>query len=141
MDSIYRELKDIEKDVEMGLDGGGYVTVEMEEYRRHMDLIIDQCREISSTTQHDVRKIFEKVGNTLSDQCVKIRKHEIRINRESIGQIEQLNGLTQMKKTLATELRAVIDAVKRLDFENKEVCNGLAAAENAYEAKMADATG
>ena len=39
------------------------------------------------------------------------------------------------------ELRAVIDTVKQLDFENKEVQNDLLSKEHAYEEKMADVTG
>ena len=54
----------------------------------------------------------------------------MRINRDNVKQIESLNYLTQHKKTLATELRSVIDAVKHLDFDNKEVCNELAAKEH-----------
>ena len=65
----------------------------------------------------------------------------MRINRETKDKIEQLNSITQTKKNLAMELRAVIDTVKQLDFENKEVQNDLLSKEHAYEEKMADVTG
>jgi len=42
---------------------------------------------------------------------------------------------------LATELRQIIDKVKQLDFENKEVQNALNAKENAIAEKMKDITG
>ena len=65
----------------------------------------------------------------------------MRINRETKDKIEQLNGITLTKKSLASELRAVIDTVKRLDFENKEVQNDILTKEHAYDEKMADVTG
>ena len=42
---------------------------------------------------------------------------------------------------LATELRQIIDKVKQLDFENKEVQNALNAKENTIAEKMKDITG
>ena len=42
---------------------------------------------------------------------------------------------------LATELRKIIDSVKQLDYDNKEVQNALAAKENAIEEKTKDLTG
>ena len=42
---------------------------------------------------------------------------------------------------MATELRKIIDSVKELDFENKEVQNALVSHENWYEEKMKDLTG
>ena len=42
---------------------------------------------------------------------------------------------------LATELRKIIDSVKQLDYDNKEIQNALAAKENAIEEKTKDLTG
>ena len=39
------------------------------------------------------------------------------------------------------ELRKIIDSVKALDYDNKEVQNALAARENAIEEKTKDLTG
>lgn len=41
VDSVARELREIEKDIELAKDRGGDMTIEMEEYRRHMDLIVE----------------------------------------------------------------------------------------------------
>ena len=70
------------------------MSEEIEEHRRHIELILECCREIQNASGYDVRKIFSKVGETLSDQMAKIRKHEMRINRESRDKIEQLNTIT-----------------------------------------------
>lgn len=42
---------------------------------------------------------------------------------------------------LATELRQIIDTVKSLDYDNKEVQNALVSKENYIEEKMKDITG
>ena len=50
-----------------------------------------------------------------------MRKHEIRINQNNADAILQLNKITQGKKQLAIELRGLIDSVKQLDFQNKDI--------------------
>ena len=54
---------------------------EIEEHRRHLEMIIELCQEIKSYCGHDVRKIFARVGETLTDELEEIRRHELRINR------------------------------------------------------------
>ena len=88
-----------------------------------------------------MRKVFARVGETLSDELTKIRRHEHRINRDQNAQIISLNGITQKKKGLATELRAVIDRVKAMDFESKGISNAIHAKDHEYEEKLKDATG
>jgi hypothetical protein len=38
------------------------------------------CKEIRSAVNSDVRKVFQRVGETLSDNLSKVRLHEKRIN-------------------------------------------------------------
>ena len=71
----------------------------------------------------------------------KIRKHEQRINRDNKTQIETLNYLTQTKKDLASQLRSVIETVKRLDYQHKELQNQMAAKEHDYDEKLQDVSG
>jgi len=66
VDMVNRDLAELVKEIELAKDRGGDLSVEMEEYRRHMDLIVDCCREIRSTSSHDVRKVFQLVGETLT---------------------------------------------------------------------------
>ena len=63
-----------------------------------------------------MRKIFSKIGEALTDELTKIRKHELRINREHKNHIDNLQNLTTSKKNMAMELRRLIDTVKQLDF-------------------------
>lgn len=77
----------------------------------------------------------------MEDELNKIRKNELRINQQNRKQIEKLNQITQNKKVLAMELRKIIDSVKDLDYENKEVQNALISTENSYEEKRKDLTG
>eukprot|EP00354_Favella_ehrenbergii_P010101 CAMPEP_0170476492 /NCGR_PEP_ID=MMETSP0123-20130129/17880_1 /TAXON_ID=182087 /ORGANISM="Favella ehrenbergii, Strain Fehren 1" /LENGTH=101 /DNA_ID=CAMNT_0010747531 /DNA_START=201 /DNA_END=506 /DNA_ORIENTATION=+ len=71
----------------------------------------------------------------------KIRMHEMRMNKQNHSQVVTLNAITQKKKGLATELRAVIDRVKAMDYESKDLSNAISAKEHDYEEKMRDATG
>ena len=70
-----------------------------------------------------------------------MRRHEIRINRNQQEEVKRLNEITQRKKGLATELRAVIDRVKAMDYESKDLTNECQAKSSEYEEKMRDATG
>ena len=65
----------------------------------------------------------------------------MRMNEQNEQKIVQLNQITVNKKQLATELRQIIDTVKQLDYDNKEVQNALVSRENAIEEKMKDITG
>lgn len=68
VDAVYRELVNIEKDIELARQrGAGDMTEEIEEHRRHVELIIDCCKEIKSSSGHDVCQIFQKVGDSLID--------------------------------------------------------------------------
>jgi hypothetical protein len=53
---------------------------DVEECRRHIELIIELCKDIKGTCHSDVRKVFGKVAEKLEDDLAFIRKHEIRIN-------------------------------------------------------------
>ena len=86
-------------------------------------------------------RVFARVGEAMSDSLEKIRKHEMRMNKSQHKQVRTLNQITQKKKGLATELRAVIDRVKGMDFEGKDISNAIYAKEHDYEEKMRDATG
>ena len=52
-----------------------------------------------------------------------------------------LNEITQKKKGLATELRSVIDRVKGMDYDAKNLNNAVHAKNHEYEDKMKDASG
>ena len=106
-----------------------------------MEMIIECCREIQSSTGHETRRVFARVGESLTDALDKIRAHETRMNKTHEQQVMALNQITQRKKGLATELRAVIDRVKAMDYESKDLSNAIHAKEHDYEEKMRDATG
>ena len=53
---------------------------DVEECRRHIELIVMLCTDIKETTHQDVRKVFAKVGECMSENMEFIRKHEIIIN-------------------------------------------------------------
>ena len=114
---------------------------EVEEHRRHLDMIIECCQEIKSSSGYDVRRVFSRVGNSMDRDLTKIRNHETRINENQKDQINSLGTITQRKKDLATELRAVIDRVKGMDYEAKDLSNACATKNHEYEEKMKDATG
>ncbi len=47
--------------------GGSGVDEEVEECRRHCELIVELCRDIKETCHQDVRKVFAKSAETLED--------------------------------------------------------------------------
>ena len=104
-------------------------------------MIIECCKEIQSSCGYESRKIFARVGDKLSSDLETIRRHETRINRNQQKQITTLNSITQRKKGLATELRSVIDRVKKLDYEGKDLSNAVHTKEHEYEERMRDASG
>lgn len=85
---MYGELDNIEKEIELnrqrGVNKGGSRPTsfeeEVEECRRHIELIIELCKDIRGTCHADVRKVFAKVAEKLEEDLSFIRKHEIRIN-------------------------------------------------------------
>ena len=52
----------------------------MEECRRHIELIVDLCRDIKGTCHADVRKVFALAAEKLEEDLCYIRRHEMRIN-------------------------------------------------------------
>jgi len=52
-----------------------------------------------------------------------------------------LNFITQRKKTLAQELRGLIERVKEQDFTNKDLQNKISTNNNKYDEIMADLGG
>jgi hypothetical protein len=83
MDRVYLDLDSIEKEIELSRQRGGNLQPgeqEVEECRRHIELIIELCREIRDTCHHDVRKVFAKVAESMESDLSFIRKHEVRIN-------------------------------------------------------------
>ena len=114
---------------------------DVEEHRRHLDMIIECCQEIKNSSGYDVRRVFSRVGNAMDKELSQIRKHEQRINENQKEQINSLGVITQRKKDLATELRAVIDRVKGMDYEAKDLTNACQTKNHEYEEKMKDATG
>jgi hypothetical protein len=94
LDRVYIDLDNIEKEIELnrqrGTRGGGLIE-EVEECRRHIELIVDLCKDIKNTCHHDVRKVFGKVAEKLEEDLEFIRKHEIRINNNNAEAIARLN--------------------------------------------------
>jgi hypothetical protein len=81
MDRVYYDLDNIEKDIELvRTRGKGDLTEDFEECRRHIELIIELCKDIKSSCHMDVRKVFAHAAETLETQLEFIRKNEIRIN-------------------------------------------------------------
>lgn len=68
--------------------GGGGANVaflideddDIEECRRHIELIIDMCQEIKRASTEDSRYVFQRSIDYLVNQMDFIRKHEQRIN-------------------------------------------------------------
>lgn len=81
MERVYSDLDYIEKDIELiRTRGRGDLTEDFEECRRHIELIIDLCKDIKETCHQDVRNIFGKAAEFLEKELAYIRKHEVRIN-------------------------------------------------------------
>lgn len=99
------------------------------------------CHDIKETSTYDVRKVFQRTGESLDDALDRIRRAEKRINLDNEGAITELNDITRTKKGLAIELRSVINMVKKLDHKNKDITNQLTKLTNAHDDKMKDLTG
>lgn len=93
------DLDNIEKEIELNkqrgvVRGGNSLLEEVEECRRHIELIIELCKDIKDSSHQDVRKVFAKVAEKLEDDLTYIRKHEVRINQHNANAIQQLNTIT-----------------------------------------------
>jgi len=143
IDRVYLDLVNIEKDLELikQRGGGSLVDEDVEECRRHIELIIDLSHDIKKSCHSDVRSVFARVGETLNDDLSTIRRHESRINSHNEKAIVRLNEITQHKKLLAVQLRQIIDSVKQLDYDNKHIHNTIVAIQNSYDEKVKDLTG
>lgn len=127
-----------------GNEGAKYIDEadeDIEEYRRHMDLIVDECKEIRSNTTMDTKNVFQASIEYLDAQTEFIRKNELRINNNNQTEILKLNKIANKKKLIATELRSVIEQVKNLDYENKSLQNEIVSLTNKYEDMVKDITG
>ena len=126
----------IEKDIEIarsrGTALGNYQYDDIEECRRHIELIVDLCRDIKDTCHADVRKVFAKSAGKLEEDLTFIRKNELRINSNNAEAIAHLNKITLIKKNLALELRTLIERVKTLDYENKDLQNKINTLDVSY---------
>ena len=72
----------IEKDLEvLKNEGGDTATAEFEEYKKHLNLILDMSKEIKSVSTPEVRKVFASSAEYLEDILAFIRRNEIRINK------------------------------------------------------------
>jgi hypothetical protein len=91
---LYNIDKEIELNKQRGVGGTGSHIEEMEECRRHIELIVELCRDIKETCHQDVRKVFAKVVDVLENDLQFIRKHEHRINEHNAQAITQLNKIT-----------------------------------------------
>lgn len=59
VDKVYMDLVGIEKDLELIKQrGGGSITEDIEECRRHTEMIIELCRDIQGSIHQDVRRVF-----------------------------------------------------------------------------------
>lgn len=97
IDRVYRDLVNIEKEIEVLKNQGGD-DADFEECRRHIELIIEMCNDIRQSSHHEVRKVFASSAEQLEEELAFIRKHEIRINKQNEKAITQLGEITQQKK-------------------------------------------
>ena len=96
---MYGELVNIEKEVEVAKkEGGDSGNADYDEYRRHVDLILEMCRDVRDSCAHEVRKVFQESAEQLESQLNFVRKNEIRINSTNAAKITQLGSIAQAKK-------------------------------------------
>ena len=68
IDRVYRDLVNLEKDIEILVKQGGSGSIEsFEECRRHIELIIEMCKDIKQSSHHQVRKVFASSGEKLDE--------------------------------------------------------------------------
>ena len=82
VERVYRDLDNIERDIQLIRTRGaqGDEVEQVEECRRHIELIIDLCKDIRETCHYEVRKVFATAAESLEDDLGFIRRHEVRIN-------------------------------------------------------------
>ena len=79
------DLDAIQKEVELiRTQGGGNTELDedIEEYRRHIELIIDLSQDIKRSCHADTRKFFSVAIDKLEQDLEYIRKCERRINEQ-----------------------------------------------------------
>ena len=54
IDRVYKDLVNIEKEIEILKKTGGDNTNDFEDCRRHIELIIDMCHDIKESSHYDV---------------------------------------------------------------------------------------
>lgn len=95
IERVENEMDNIEKDLELiRTRGKNDLTEDFEECRRHIELIIELCKDIQQSCHSDVRKIFAKAVEVLENELTFIRKNEIRINQNNATAILKLNSIT-----------------------------------------------
>ena len=66
LDRVYKDLVNIEKEIEVAKrEGGNYACPDYEEYRRHLDLVLEMCNDIKDSSVHEVRQVFATAGEEL----------------------------------------------------------------------------
>lgn len=83
VERVYQELVEVEKEVELTKNQGTGLSEEIEEFRRHTDLIMEMCKEIKMSCTHQVRKVFQHAGEALDENLESIRRVEKRINQQN----------------------------------------------------------
>lgn len=88
IDRVYADLDNVEKDLEViRTRGKNDLTEDFEECRRHIELIIELCKDVKETCHQDVRKVFASAAEALDQELNYIRRNEIRINSNNAGAI------------------------------------------------------
>jgi hypothetical protein len=65
---VYYDLDNIEKEMELiRTRGKGDLTEDFEECRRHIELIIELCKDIKASCHSDVRKVFAHAAEVLEN--------------------------------------------------------------------------
>jgi len=67
---------------------------DFDEYLRHLELIIEMCNDIKTSSHFDVRKVFERSIEGLDEAMSFIRRNEIRINKQNEAAITNLGQIT-----------------------------------------------
>jgi hypothetical protein len=96
IDRVYSEMINIEKDMELiKMRGGGLGgdDEDIEQCRKHIELIVEMCYEIKQSTGFDTRKVFERSAQFLEEDLGFIRKNELRINKQNSESISKLGEL------------------------------------------------
>jgi len=79
-------LENIEKDIELNKlrgNSGAYAMDDVEECRRHIELIVDLCKDIREACHYDVRRVFGEFAEILEEKLAFIRKNEVKINQNN----------------------------------------------------------